>query len=540
MQVRVLLPDSKSLIVDCIEVDEGNQSVSISVVSAASDGKCPQCQQPSERIHSRYLRHLSDLPWQGLRVRLLWQSRKFFCDSTSCCQKIFTERLPEVAATYSRRSERFSIALRCLAFACGGEEGARLAERLGMTTSPDTLLRQIRRTDLPTRATPRALGVDDWAFRKGKRYGTIFVDLETGNAVELLPERSADAVKKWLEENPGIEIISRDRGDCYIKGATEGAPNATQVADRFHLVQNMREAIVRLLDKHSKEVQQAVKDLREEFISKMPDKCPAESKDDSAVESALRDDVSIAQQKRSELYETANLLHQQGISNRDIAKRMGIHRDTVNKYVRSDQLPEPASRAHASQTDQCVAFLCRRWNEGIRNAQQLTREVQAHGFKVSYWSIRRRMACWRKGRGVEKISGNMPKPSSTKVSFLLLKDEAKLTDEERSLKRNLLTKCGEIKDTLKIAAEFLGMVRSQSGHLFSKWLDRATDSKIPVEFRRFAEGLKKDLAAVTAGLTLHWNNGPSEGHVNRLKMVKRQMYGRANFDLLRMRFLYKT
>ena len=208
MQVRVLLPDSQSLRVQCIKVDESQRTVCISVVSSANGGKCPQCQMCSERIHSKYFRKPTDLPWQGLQVRIVWQSRKFFCDSKSCSQKIFTERLPTVAAPYARRTLRLTRTLRCLAFACGGEEGARLASRLGMATSPDTLLREIRRTEIPARTTPRALGVDDWAFRKGKRYGTILVDLEKGHAVELLPERNAEAVSKWLKDHPGIEIIS--------------------------------------------------------------------------------------------------------------------------------------------------------------------------------------------------------------------------------------------------------------------------------------------------------------------------------------------
>ena len=540
MQVRVLLPDSKSLRVDCIEVDAEQQTVCIAVSSSANGGKCPQCQRFSQRIHSKYLRKLSDLPWQGSQVRIAWQSRKFFCDANSCGQRIFTERLPEVAAAHARRSARLGLALRCLAFACGGEEGARLADRLGMAVSPDTLLREIRRTDIPKRETPKALGVDDWAFRKGKRYGTILVDLEKGHAVELLPERSAESVSKWLQDHPGAEIISRDRGDCYIKGATEGAPDATQVADRFHLVQNMREAIVRLLDKYSKQVQLAVKDLREECISSNRNECdePPVTPDSKSISDGR---TTAVRRKRSNLYESVIALHEQGVSNREIARRTGIHRGTVNKYIR-EGLQERASRSYPSDTDQCIEILYQRWNEGCRNAKQLTREIQEKGYDVSYWSVRRRITHWRKAANQEtkKIPATLPKPSSNKVSWLLLKDESNLSNEEKSLKQVLIEKCDGIKSTLAIASEFLSMVRNLSGHKFSNWLERATASTVPIEFRRFAEGLKKDLAAVSAALTLRWNNGSSEGHINRLKMVKRQMYGRANFDLLRKRFLYKA
>ncbi len=463
MQVRVILPDPQALQVESIDVDHDARTVSISVVSVSSCGKCPRCSTESNR--------------------------------------------------------------------------------LGMVTSPDTLLREIRCTELPVRATPRALGVDDWAFRKGLRYGTILVDLEKGHAVELLPERNSECVSKWLKDNPGIEVISRDRGDFYIKGATEGAPNATQIADRFHLIQNLREAIVRLLDKHANQVQLAVKDLREKFTSSEPLKGVVKKTDASGACIALpQNNVSPARQKRQRLYEATIELQNQGVSNREIAKRLGIHRGTVNKFVRSEGFPERSSRAYPSQTDQCHFFLCRLWNEGCHNSKQLTREANANGYNVSYWSVRRRVSQWRKaeGPGIQKIPQNLPKPSSNKISWLLLKDEAKLSAEEKSLRKMLLEKCEEVKNALTIATEFLAMVRNRSGNTFSDWLQRATDPRIPGEFRRFAEGLKKDLAAVTAALTLPWNNGPSEGHINRLKMVKRQMFGRANFDLLRKRFLYKA
>ena len=542
MQVRVLLPDSQSLRVSRIDVNENQDRVSITVSSSTPESRCPLCQESSRRVHSRYKRKLKDLPWQGLQVGFEWHSRKFFCSNSGCQQKIFTERIPEVAAPHARRTSRLKLALRCLAFACGGEEGARLAQRLGMTISPDTLLRDIRATEIPARETPKALGVDDWAFRKCKRYGTILVDLEKGHAVDLLPDREANSVSNWLKDHPGVEIISRDRGDCYIKGATEGAPEATQVADRFHLVQNMREAIVRLLNKHSKEIQSAVQDLREDLLSSESSEMTVEAPRTAQPELTSETSKTIAQNNRLERYETIVSLHKQGISNREIARRIGVHRSTVNKYVNADECPERASRSYPSHTDQCIAYLRRRWNEGCHNAKQLSREIQEKGYKVSYWSVVRRVAQWRQctnGKPV-KILKSMPKPSTNKISWLLLKDESKLNDEERSWKQTVIEKCEGLKSALKLAMDFLNMVRNLSGNKFSDWLKRATAAKVPIEFRRFAEGLKKDFAAVTAALTLKWNNASSEGHINRLKMVKRQMFGRANFDLRRKRFLYKA
>ena len=246
MRSHVFLPDRQCLAIDEIVVDEENGRVEVAVHSIAEKAECPACGMQSSGIHSWYQRKLTDLPWQGLSVVLTWRTRKFFCRHKDCKQKIFAERLPKVAASYARRTDRINLALRCIAFACGGEGGCRLADRLGMSISPDSLLREIRRTLIPQHPVPRVLGVDDWAFRKGQTYGTILIDMERGIPIDLLPDRDADTFKQWLQDHPGVEIISRDRGDCYVKGATEGAPQAVQVADRFHLTQNLREALSRL------------------------------------------------------------------------------------------------------------------------------------------------------------------------------------------------------------------------------------------------------------------------------------------------------
>lgn len=259
MRSQVFLPDDSCLGVDSVCVDDELAHVEVSVYSRMESATCPICGRNSTRIHSRYNRRLSDLPWQGLSVVLIWRSRKFFCRYDDCQRTIFVERLPQVVRPHGRRTQRLSVAIRCIALACGGEGGSRLASRLGMTFSPDLLLREIRRTSIAQSHTPRVLGVDDWAFRKGQRYGTVLIDLENNCPVDLLPDRESDSLKKWLQDHPGVEIISRDRGDCYIKGATEGAPDAIQVADRFHLMQNLREALARVIERHSKQVRSIAK-----------------------------------------------------------------------------------------------------------------------------------------------------------------------------------------------------------------------------------------------------------------------------------------
>jgi len=212
-----------------------------------SEAPCPLCGCLSGRIHSRYRRTLPDLPWNQLRVRLVLTVRKLFCDIEACTQRIFTERLPGIVAPYARRTTRLTDILRLLAFALGGEAGARLVDRLEMRTSPATLLRLIRRTPTPPVPTPHVLGVHDWAFRKGHRCGTILVDLEAHCVLDLLSERRADQFADWLHAHPGVAVVSRDRAQVYADGARRGAPDAVQVADRFHLLKNLGEALERVL-----------------------------------------------------------------------------------------------------------------------------------------------------------------------------------------------------------------------------------------------------------------------------------------------------
>jgi transposase len=221
---------------------------------------CPGCAQPSSRIHSYYERRLADLPWNGVAVGIRLRTRRFFCDAEDCAHHIFTERLPETAASYARRTLRMEQALRWLGLALGGEAGARTAQRLGLGVSGDTLLRHLRRMWLAQKPAPvsiRVLGMDDWAWRKGQRYGTILCDLERRRVVDLLPDRQSNTVTEWLRDHAPPEVISRDRAGAYAEAARLGAPHAVQVADRFHLLRNLREALEHVLARHGPVIEEA-------------------------------------------------------------------------------------------------------------------------------------------------------------------------------------------------------------------------------------------------------------------------------------------
>jgi transposase len=295
---------------------------------------CPRCAVPSSSIHRRYQRHPTDLPWGTHAVRLQLTVRQFVCRNATCTRRIFTERLPDLVATYARKTHRLITALRAIGMALGGQAGARLATCLRGSASAATLLRLIRRTPIPPTPALQAVGVDAWAWRRGHRYGTILVDLATHRVVDLLPERSATALAAWLVQHPTLTVVSRDRSDLYADGIRRGAPQAVQVVDRFHLVQNLREAVEAFLVTPRPALQAAAVRTAQALASSAAPvpvtpmyagkrQCSQTRQQQREVEQQRRHAPSVT------CYEAIHALYAHGTCITTIARQLGISRPTV-------------------------------------------------------------------------------------------------------------------------------------------------------------------------------------------------------------------
>lgn len=533
---------------------------------------CPNCQTVSTAVHGRYWRHPQDLPWLGLTVRLHLEVQRFACGEQGCDRKTFAARMTELLPGRARRTTRLKEQHLVTAYLLGGEAGRRLLQVLGMPISGDTLIRDIRQSGEAPPATVRVVGVDDWALKKGQTYGTILVDLETQQPIELLGTRETEDVTTWFQAHPEIEVVSRDRGKEYIKAATNGAPQAEQVADRWHLLHNLREAVVSFLQQQPTCLQAAAQEpvVAQNKAEVIPPAQAESSLVGTAVNPEPAPPTLVANEKllpqteqaqtapsaqRQERFDQVRQLKQAGYSDRAIARQMKISTRTVRTYVEADQCPHyPAGRASTSKLTPWLPYLEQRWQAGCTNASQLWREIETQGFSGCLGLVGLWASCQRKLLPAQQryrrqqpeivqpplLRQTRPVPwSAQRAAWLIILDEEKLDDDEQAARTRMLKADPQVVTVERLARQFIQLVKDRSAQELDQWLKDAASSGIK-SFKSFANGLRGDLAAVRNALSLPWSNGQVEGQINRLKFIKRQMYGRAKLDLLRKRVLYRV
>ncbi len=544
MVTPTLLPDPTCLHLNLLDASE--TAITAVVTTTAEEAVCPLCYHCSTRIHSRYVRAVADLPWMGCAVRLELHVRRFFCTNPECARQIFTERLPNVVAPSARRTMRLTDLFTLIGFALGGEAGKRLVAGMGLATSPDTLLRLIRAQPEEQVPTPRVLGVDDFSFCRRKTYGTILIDLEQRVPIDILPDREAATLEKWLKEHEGVEIISRDRGGPYAEGAKRGAPDAQQVADRWHLLANLSEALKTLFSRKQAQLKALVKKPSEAFSTEEEKQLPAWYKGSTNSKQKRNDEHH---QERVDRYHKVHELRAQGAEITLIAYQTGLSRHSVYNYLRMKHPPErKTGKRSGSVIDPYKDYIVKRWNAGVRNAQQVYRELKELGYTGSDQPIQRYYVQFRKEKDFRKFKQVDPTletpvkappkrpPTASQVAhWITFKEEQRLEWQQKYLTQ-LCETDQEIREANELIQEFTAMLRERKGERFDAWLGKVEQQGI-TELRGFAMSLKKDYEAVKAGLTLVWSQGPVEGHVHRLKLLKRQMYGKASFQTLRKRVL---
>jgi transposase len=531
---------------------------------------CPNCGVASRRVQARYRRFppgaLGALPWRGFVVRLAVTVRRFRCDNEACARRTFAETFGAILGRRRRFTAVVQAILGDVAAVLGGRAGARLAGKQGAPASRDTLLRLLRGAPTDEAGTPRVLGVDDLALRRGRRYATLLMDMEThepaGTPWVLLEGREAAVFADWLKGHPGVEVIVRDRGGAYAEGARQGAPGAKQVADRFHLAKNVSDALDEVIKRRrwaaptdgegASGAEAAGDPARSEATVAEAEATPAgaEALDRAADDPAPSGRPQSAKQRRQAERRAARVarwrrvheLHGQGVSPSGIASELALDRTTVKRLLAAPAPPHNVivhprpGGIDSPKLAPYTAYLRRRWWEGCTNGCELFRELVGEGYTGSRTLLLEALRSWRPTKVPRPLRqrSNRRRADPRKRRWLLLRPPDRLDAEERAALRQVLDADPELANAHALVRRFRALLAARDLDGFQDWLADAQASGL-ASFAGVANGMLKDRDAVEAAFTEVWSNGAVEGTVHKIKLLKRQAYGRANLDLLRCR-----
>ena len=588
MERSPFLPLPDGMVIGQVEMTP--TQLTVEIISTQPNAHCPSCGNSSDAVHCRYQRTVRDVPCGGRSVVLRLSVRKFFCRTADCQRKVFAERLPDLVQPWARISNRLLEELTAIGLAASAEVSERLAPRLGMRVKAPTLLCYLRSISAPPEAPVRVLGIDDFAIRRGDSYGTILVNLETGRPLDLLADRTADAVLPWLECHQEIEVVSRDRASAYADAVKRALPHATQVADHYHLVQNLREHLQRFLDRKrpclpevedsplkagssngqglggslndqggtgtstitaDRSQAQRTDQHKDHVEPELPPTPVGQGIELASLTYAERK-KRISRDKRYARYEHVLALHRAGMGQRAIARELHMSRRIVQRYLSSGGFPErsPGSGQRAcgkSKLDPYLGYLRQRWNAGEHSGSRLFAEIKVRGYIGSASLLRHVLGEWRaalppkprQGPARKQRLASQPKKrrlSSRGASFLMILPPSKRTQAQQH-QVEYMNLNEDLRAVYMLSQEFVTMLKDRQVEALDSWLNRAKACHV-TELTSFVNGIRRDYAAVRAACSSEWSNGTTEGHVNRLKFLKRQMFGRAHLDLLRVKVLH--
>lgn len=497
------------------EIRTTEDAILVTARAEAPSASCPACGSASRRIHSHYIRRVSDLPCSGRALRLHVVARRFRCDTPTCRQRIFAERFPAgVLPAMARRTTRLECLVHHLGLVLGGRPAACFARRLMLPVSNDTLLRVVRRRARVPAEALRVVGIDDWAFRRNYRYGTIVCDLERRRIVSLLPDREPATVRAWLSEHPGIEILSRDRGGGYGEAVSRALPNTIQVADRWHLMENASAAFLDAVRRSMRLIRSAIGATR--------------------IEASLLTAAERLQfegyLRREEANAAVTAMAKEGASIKQIVRCTGHSRGLVRRIIRGSR--SDVFRARQNSLDRYLPLLDAKWEAGCRNGAELWRRLGNEGFRgslrvVTEWATRRRRSEQTSDPQLRKV------PSARMIARLMTIARDHLGKADTVIVAAIQGGVPGLIEARDLVDRFHTMIRKKIDADLDRWIDDARTGLIA----SFVNGIRRDRASIQAALVHPWSNGQTEGQITKLKLVKRQMYGRAKIDLLQARLI---
>ena len=512
------------------KIERSTQGLTVYLHATTSTVFCPTCGTAGSRVHSRYLRTVADLTCVGQRLRLKLLVRKWICPLDSCPQRIFAEQFAGVARRYARMTDRLIKALQSMGVTTNGADGACLSSSLAMPTTPKTLIRHVLELPLPKESSVRIAGIDEWAWKKGARYGTILVDLEHRRIADLLPERSVESSTAWFKKHTEVQIVSRDRGKIFRAAADAGAPQAKQVVDRFHLQKNFAEALEKFFGHHKRLLKSAAHQLAGKTLAPQV-----------AVTRQTEQERKDRQTERVRRHKKIWKLYRAGYRKEDIAQMVGIGSRSVYRALEHEQ-PPTRHRRHWThhKADPYVPDLIKRWNDGCHTARAFYAEIVAQGYTGSLRAIERIVAQIRP-QGANAVTKQMitfqKTPSPRNTALMIVRPQESRTKDQTAFIVQLCKSDPTAATAYNLAQSFGSLLRNREGKPgLERWKAEVRASGI-AELRNFMEGLADDAEAVVNGCTESWSNGMVEGFVNKVKWIKRSSYGQAGFPLLQRRVL---
>ncbi|MEV4289289.1 ISL3 family transposase [Nonomuraea bangladeshensis] len=503
--VNVLFPHLAAVEIE--QIDRQDSQIRVKARTRGDPVRCPSCGTVTGKVHGYHQRRLADRPVDGLPVVIELRLRRLVCINLDCVRQTFHEQVPGLAGRYERRTPGATALVVACALALAGRAGAALLATIGFLLSRTSVLNTLMALPEPPPAVPAAIGVDDFAIKRGQRYATVIIDAVTHRCLDVLPDRLGVTFAHWLQQHPGVQLICRDRSTAYAAGARDGAPQAVQCADRWHLLKNLSEAIEKLALAH----RGCFRDI---------------------ATGQGRDEGPTVRRTRSR-YAAIHALLGQGVANNEIARRLNLALNTVKKYARAQRVDQliGGTKRSATLVDPFRDYLRnRRAAEPGVTVQTLLQEIKSMGYQGGSTLLYRYLG---QGRAED---AQPPSPSPRRVAIWIMTDPAHLSPGHTARLQEVLDRCLELKQATEYVRTFADLLTQRQGHRLDDWINEVRASDLQ-PLRSFAEGLLIDHDAVVAGLTLPYSNGPTEGVVNKIKLLKRQMYGRAGLALLRKRML---